>query len=126
MNEIIVDGNDVVNKWEGTGLLDATKPDDKNELATLLDKLAQHLVIKQLNKEPDTEEIAGCILPILVVLHNEHRDICPKDMKVLLDDFEKFYNKNKGLIDDLNSYISQNGEKEFCELYVYSLIHNIK
>lgn len=115
----------IVNKWKKTGLLDATNPQDHFELSNMLEDLAQHLINrkadelqKKIVSENTTEEIAGIILPILVRMYNERRDVCPTDMEKFYKEFVKDYDSHKALIDDLNSYIAQDGEREFCEMYV--------
>lgn len=121
MGEInVFDGKNTVEKWDKTGLLEATKESDKQELADKLERLAQVLVNYKSIGAPNMEEVAGIILPILVRMYNERRDVCPTDMEKFYKEFVKDYDSHKALIDDLNSYISQDGEREFCALYVES------
>lgn len=125
MSEVKIDGNNLVNKWEKTGLLEATHPQDRFELATLLEDLCQYLINrkadelqKKLVTEQTTEEIAGFVLPVLVRLYNERREVCPKDMGWLLEDFEKYYSKKREEFRELKKHHDIDEEAEFCGFYV--------
>lgn len=108
--------NKITEKWNTTGLLDAVETElDKILLSQNLQNASTILIG---SKHKEIEIIAGLFLPIIVRLFTDKNLRIIDDMNKLFLDFVNFFEKNRNLIDDLNGYISQDGEREFCEMFV--------
>ena len=115
--------NDITKKWVPTGLLDELTDTQIDECALILEDVAQFLVKnspKQSDDEKEwwkkNEELCGFVLPITRALYSE---IYPKkfpDAKWLVEDFQKFLNEKRDLLNDLKSS-SYDAEVEFSWLY---------
>lgn len=121
---------EITNKWNKTGLLDNMKEKDVNKMAVILDTIAKELV--KTCPPPNTpekvkyEEFCGTILPIARRLYDRLKGKNFPDTKWLIEDYKDYHKKNGDMIKELNSYISLNGEAEFCSLYCESLVKKIK
>lgn len=119
--------NDIANKWNSTRLLDNLNDIQKDECAQILENVAQLLVKHGPEHSADKkewekfEELCEFILPITRALYNELYSKKKKfpDAEWLLEDFKKYFVKNKPLFDDLKkaSYTIMEAESEFEWLY---------
>jgi len=117
--------NDITKKWTPTGLLEGLTDTQIDECALMLEELAQFLVKNSPKQSDDktewkkNEELCRFVLPIARALYVE---IYPKkfpDVKWLVEDFQKFLNEKRDLLNDLkeSSSSSYMALDEFSCLY---------
>jgi len=119
--------NDITKKWNNTGLLDELTDDiQKDECAAILNHTAQILIRNDIEID-DTdkkgkkrhEEFCGFVLPMARRIYDclwPYKIKFP-DVEWFVKDSREFFDKNKELCDDLNSYIVMDGERQMCEMY---------
>jgi hypothetical protein len=110
--------DEITSKWITTGLLDGiTSEEDKITLAHLLNRATQEIRAREFERK-DNGVIYELFLPIIVRLFMCHKINDIRDMPSFYDYFTRFYDANRELISDLNSYIVRDGEEQFCWLFV--------
>ena len=107
--------DEIIRKWEHTGLLEELSSDKKVRCAISLETMASILLeekSKQLNEVngKSSEDIAATILPIVRKLYNENIELMPT-MQSLYEDYIGFI---KG---DMEAFL--------CEAYVKDLVHRL-
>lgn len=121
--------NEITQKWLATGLLDQLDESKHDEMARILDTIAIKLIA---DAPPDNtpekrkhEQFCGIVLP---VARRVFEDIEGKSLDAdwLYEDFKNYYEKEGSLIKELNCYISQDGEAEFCLLYSELCVKKVK
>jgi hypothetical protein len=118
--------NDLVKKWNQTGLLDELTDDaQKEECALILEKTAQTLVHVY---DPNPTEKDGykkwenfCrfVLPMARRLYDSLYPSRIKfpDVDWFIEDAREFFDSNQDLYNICNSYIVMDGERQMCEMY---------
>lgn len=123
--------NEITQKWLVTGLLDQIDENQQDEMARILDTIAIKLIAAAPpNDTPEKgkhEQFCGIILPTARKVFEE--------LEGELSDVEGFYEYCKDgfyekggdlLVKDLNSYISLDGEREYCCLLCEHYVENVK
>lgn len=116
--------NNITKKWLTTGVLDGLiNCEHRDMIAQKLEEVVQYfLTILHEPYTPENEEFAGILIPATRKVY----DSVPVDRrptpKWFVDDCLAYYQKNKDMIKELNSYIAQDGEREFTDLYCKDVI----
>lgn len=107
----------ITNKWNKTGLLnDAKSKNDKNLLASNLERAALKLL--KVKDEPRIREIkAGLFLPIVAGLFYTKKLRVIKNIHPLWLKFNKFFDKNYQVFQDLTKFHDIDPEAEFCAMF---------
>lgn len=125
---------EIVHRWNSTGLLDGLTEEDRLPCSLLLNNVADLLIGKFNERMKKIDDdfygegyMAGTILPVARRLYNknERPKIIPS-AEWLFEDYEKFLLENKSLYKDLKQGIACDGEAEFVTLYVTDVVKRKK
>ena len=124
-------GLEITKKWYGTGLLEGLKPNQMDAGALYLNKIAQEII--ESNPKLGTPEyekldcMGGILLSVARLIFDDKYPNNPPDPKWLMEDFEKFFDANKEVYNDLKKgSFSMDYDKEFGEFYVKSVEERLK
>jgi hypothetical protein len=126
--------NEIVERWEKTGLLEGLDGTNKSECATSLQKCAELLIgekneyMKQIDEAVEGEGsegfYAGYILPIMRRIYDDKSEAPKarsKPLEWLMEDFGEYAKRMYHVYKDLEKYHEVDGAAEFVHGYMMHL-----
>lgn len=114
----------LIQKWEKTGLLDHTDPENTDNVSKILNSVALILIKKYPNTDSkEGNELAGIILPIIERLYKKIGSSAFPNENWLVNDCLQFLNNHRKLYEvDTTNY----GEIEFGSMYCEDVVERLK
>ena len=127
--------NEIVEKWEKTGLLEEMDDFSKRECAYALDTCGNLLIGEKAAYRLEVDKVygqegfyAGTILPVISRLYRlDDGPSIAMSMSIewLMEDFGEYIKEHVELYHALNSCICEDGERELVQMYVFRLENDL-